>query len=112
DVVEVGADGRRRQLERVGDLRDGLAAGELEEDFELALRQRFQRAAVAVEVLHRHALGDLRVEVAAALGGGADGIDQRLGRAAFAEIAERPSLEYPLWMTGVLVGRQREDAGA
>src|ERR1019366_533231 len=79
--LPVTAYGLQAEIQHDGDILAGLALGHQAQDLELARRERFQRAAIVrVQVAALYALqqsvGNLRTEVAAAAGDGAQGVQQ------------------------------------
>src|SRR5215831_8299260 len=73
DARAIGADRLHRKVHLVRDLRDGLAAGELDEDLEFAVRQlAMRRLGRVARSLERERLGQRRADVLASRRHGAD----------------------------------------
>src|SRR5215831_1357597 len=89
----VGARGLGGEVEVPRDRLEALAAGELEEDLALAVRQQLV-GGLGGAVAEREALGELRADVPSARGDLAERADQLLGLAVLRYIARRAGLEH------------------
>ena len=95
-----------RELQVVGDALHGGAAGEADENLELALREALDRGfRGAFDIGERQLLCQADVDIAPAGGDGGHRLEKRFGGAALGKEAERALTKGPARVHGVVVRR-------